>query len=156
VLPRVQDGVFGSGCGMTSHVDLGEWLRTLTVGRASCVFATDVSDTLSVVSEAAASELVPFRVVSLTWPTVPALANELGLLVSALAKSLPDFAPELYGRQLKPGSLKWTQSAIEIEAQAIVRGLPAVQGAACRRILTAAILGEIPTLGKMAHAEQAS
>jgi len=140
---------------MNSKVKLGTWLRTLSIGRASCLFASDVRDALSVTTEAASSGEAPLRVVSLTWPTVPPLANELGQLVAALAKSVPDFAPELYGRRLQPGSPKWTQSSIEVEAQSIVREVREVQGSACRRILAAVTQGDAPALGKMAHAEQA-
>ncbi len=140
---------------MKGEVDLRTWLRTLSIGRASCIFADDVADALSVSSEAATSGEAPLRIVSLTWPVVPALANELGLLVSALARAVPDFAPELYGRRLQRGSSKWMQSSIEVEAQAIVREMPAAQGIACRRILAAALQGEVPALGKMTHAQQA-
>ncbi|HYP88948.1 MAG TPA: hypothetical protein VEQ59_12355, partial [Polyangiaceae bacterium] len=140
---------------MRSEADLGKWLRALSVGRASCVFAEDVADTLSVLRDAAADAAEPLRAVSLTWPEVPALANELGLLVSALAAAVPSFTPELYGRKQEQTLTKWTHSAIESEARAIVQSLPDVQGTCCRKILAAAAKLEAPALAKLAHAEQA-
>ncbi len=140
---------------MKTEADLGRWLEALGAGRAGCVFASDVVDTLSVLCEAATSRPAPLRVVSLTWQEVPPLANELGLLVSALANATSECFPGLYGasQQTQPG--RWSQSVVESEAHAITRSVPDVDSAACRRILSACHEGRPPTLGKLARAEQA-
>ena len=140
---------------MKTEVDLGQWLAKLDVGRAACVFSPDVSDTLSVLGQAAASTRQPLRVVSMTWQAVPPLANELGLLVSALARATLDFFPALYGFEQDSEPSRWSKSVVEQEAHAITRGVPDVDGVACRRILGACHRGDVPSLGKLQRAEQA-
>jgi len=140
---------------MKTEVDLGHWLAKLDAGRAACVFSPDVSDTLSVLGRAATSERQPLRVVSMTWQAVPPLANELGLLVSALARATLDFFPALYGFEQEGEPGRWSKSVVEQEAHAITRGVPDVDGLACRRILSACHRGDVPSLGKLQRAEQA-
>ncbi len=138
---------FASRCTVRIEADLGKWLETLTSGRPSSAFTEDVADTSSVLRQAAASLSAPLRVVSLTWPEVPPLANELGLLVSALAEAVKDFFPVLYGRSQERAPAKWSQSFIESEAHAITRQLSDVQGTACRRSSRRRSALETPSLG---------
>lgn len=140
---------------MKTEADLGHWLDTLGAARAGCVFASDVADTLSVLYEAATSESEPLRAVSLTWQDVPPLANELGLLVSALATAVLDCFPALYGLQQANELGRWSQSEVESEAYAITRAVADVDGVACRRILSACHEGRVPSLGKLVRSEQA-
>jgi very-short-patch-repair endonuclease len=140
---------------MKTEADLGQWLDTLGAGRAGCVFAADVADTLSVLYEAATSEGEPLRVVSLTWQEVPPLANELGLLVSALGRATLECFPSLYGLEQATELGRWSQSAVESEAHAITRAVADVDGVACRRILSACHEGRVPALGKLVRSEQA-
>lgn len=135
-------------------MDLGRWLDTLGAGRCGCVFAHDVADTLSVLEEAATSEPETLRVVSLTWKEVPPLANELGLLVSALGRAVPEFFPALYGLAQDSTPNRWSKAQIETEAHAITRAVPRVDGGACRRILSACHEGRTPSLGKLQRAAQ--
>ncbi len=138
---------------MRSEEDLGQWLSKLEVGRAACVFARDVPDTLSVLLQAAGSARTPLRVVSLTWPEVPPLANELGLLVSALTDATLGFFPALYGRSQESSPARWAQSQVEMEARAITDALPAVDGTVCRKLLAAARADVPPSFGKRPRAE---
>jgi very-short-patch-repair endonuclease len=140
---------------MKTEADLGHWLAKLGAGRAACVFSPDVSDTLCVLGQAATSVRQPLRVVSMTWQAVPPLANELGLLVSALARATLDFFPALYGFEQDSEPSRWSKSVVEQEAHAITRGVPDVDGTACRRILSACHRGDVPSLGKLQRAEQA-
>ena len=140
---------------MNTEVDLGRWLETLSAGRAGCVFTPDVADTLSVLQQAATSERDPLRVVALTWREVPPLANELGLLVNALARATTEFFPALYGTRQNDDPGRWSKTTVEQEAHAILRTVDEVDGAACRRILGACHAGQVPSLGKLQRAEQA-
>jgi very-short-patch-repair endonuclease len=124
-------------------------------GKCGAVFASDVQDTLSVLEDAATSTDKACRVVTLTWTEVPPLANELGLLVDALARAVPDFFPDLYGLAQGTGSPRWSKAQIETEAHVITREVPGVDGSACRRILKACYEGGVPSLGKLHRAAQA-
>ena len=140
---------------MRTEVDLTRWLEPLARGRATCVFADDVEDALAVLQEAVASRGPAPRVVSLTWSEVPPLANELGLLVAALAKATVGFFPELYGLRQGEVAEPWSAVQVETEAHAITREVAGVDGGACRRILTACYRGKVPSLGKLPRGEQA-
>src|SRR6478736_5811200 len=111
---------------MKTEVDLGRWLETLARGRAACVFTDDVEDALSVLQESASGQSAATRVVSLTWREVPPLANELDLLVSALAKAIPGFAPALYAGEQSERHPQWSHAQIESEAHAITRRVAGV------------------------------
>jgi very-short-patch-repair endonuclease len=114
-----------------------------------------VEDALVVLRQAATAESSAPRVVSLSWREVPPLANELHLLVAALARATPSFFPALYGSQQSEAQAEWSATQIESEAHAIARAVPGVDGGACRRILAACHRGEVPSLGKLNRAEQA-
>jgi hypothetical protein len=77
--------------------DLDHWLERVEPGRPASVFTDDVADTRNALQEIAESETEPARVVTLSWQRVPALGNELGLLVTALAKATVALYPSLYG-----------------------------------------------------------
>jgi very-short-patch-repair endonuclease len=140
---------------MQAEGELGNWLDALRAGRARCVFTDDVLDASKLLQRAAESAREPLRVVALTWQDVPPLANELGLLVSALAQATLEFFPSLYARQQSPSPRRWSQTFDETEAHAITRAVEGVDGFACRRILSASRRGEVASLGKIPAAEQA-
>jgi very-short-patch-repair endonuclease len=140
---------------MRTEVDIRRWLEPLNRGRAACVFSDDVADALVVLQQAVASESPAPRAVSLTWREVPLLANELNLLVAALAKATPDFFPALYGLHQAERQAPWSATQIESEAHAVTRAVPGVEGGACRRILEACYRRAVPSLGKLNRAEQA-
>jgi very-short-patch-repair endonuclease len=139
---------------VTLQAELPRWLSGLSPGRPACVFSDGVEDTLAVLQQTAASESPTARAISLTWREVPPLANELGLLVSALAKAAPAFFPALYGLRQGERTAQWSATQVESEAHTTTRAVPGVDGFACRRILEACYRGQVPNLGKLARAQQ--
>jgi very-short-patch-repair endonuclease len=130
-----------------------KWLGSLRAGRAACLFSDDVEDSRDVLLELVASQPDAARVVTLTWREVPPLANELGLLVDALARTALELFPSLYGLT-QAGSGRWSHAEVETDAHAIARRVPGVLGAACRTILWDCRRGEPPNLGKLPSGEK--
>ncbi|MET0793639.1 MAG: DUF559 domain-containing protein, partial [Polyangiaceae bacterium] len=93
------------------------------------------------------------RVVTLSWQRVPALGNELGLLVTALAKASLELYPSLYGLTQTTRE-RWTESDLETAAHEITRRIPPVLGTACRQILAACHQGQVPNIKKLSNSEQ--
>jgi very-short-patch-repair endonuclease len=122
-------------------------------GRPASVFTDDVPDTHHALQQIAESETEPARVVTLTWQRVPALGNELGLLVTALAKATLALYPSLYGL-MQTTRERWTESDLETAAHEITRRIPPVLGTACRQILAACHHGQVPSIKKLSNSEQ--
>lgn len=133
--------------------DLDTWLHQVEPGRPASVFTDDVADTHTALEQIAESETEPARVVTLSWQRVPALGNELGLLVTALAKATLELFPSLYGLT-QTTRTRWTQSDLETAAHEISRRIPPVLGAACRQILAACHRGQPPDIKKLSNSEQ--
>ncbi|HET9954427.1 MAG TPA: DUF559 domain-containing protein [Polyangiaceae bacterium] len=114
-----------------------------------------MADTMGVLQEAATSKAEALRVIELVWTDVPPLANELGLLLSALARATLELFPALYGCEQAAGPTRWSEARVETEAHSITRAVQGANGSACRRILSACHRGQLPSLGKMPRAEQA-
>jgi very-short-patch-repair endonuclease len=133
--------------------DLDHWLERVEPGRPASVFTDDVADTRNALQEIAESETEPARVVTLSWQRVPALGNELGLLVTALAKATVALYPSLYGL-MQTTRERWEESDLETAAHEITRRIPAVLGTACRQILAACHRGEAPSVKKLSNSEQ--
>jgi len=132
---------------------LRQWLGSLAPGGAGCVFAEDVVDVRNVLEATATSQSAPARVVTLTWNEVPPLANELGLIVSSLARATLNFFPALYGLTQEPRS-RFSEAVVEGEAHDAVKKNREVHAPTCRKILAACHRGQVPQLGKMLAAEQ--
>jgi hypothetical protein len=107
--------------------DLDQWLDQVEPGRPASVFTDDVADTHNALQQIAESETEPARVVTLSWQRVPALGNELGLLVTALAKATLELYPSLYGLTQTTAE-RWTESDLETAAHEITRRIPSVLG----------------------------
>jgi very-short-patch-repair endonuclease len=122
-------------------------------GRPASVFTDDVADTHHALQQIAESETEPARVVTLSWQRVPPLGNELGLLVTALAKATLELYPSLYGL-MQTTRERWEESDLETAAHAITRRIPAVLGTACRQILAACHQGQAPSIKKLSNSEQ--
>ncbi|RYZ03032.1 MAG: DUF559 domain-containing protein [Myxococcales bacterium] len=122
-------------------------------GRPASVFTDDVADTHNALQQIAESESEPARVVTLSWQRVPALGNELGLLVNALAKATLELYPSLYGL-MQTTRERWEESDLETAAHEITRRIPAVLGTACRQILAACHRGQAPNIKKLSNSEQ--
>jgi hypothetical protein len=133
--------------------DLDVWLDKVEPGRPASVFTDDVADTHNALAQLAESETEPARVVTLSWQRVPPLGNELGLLVTALAKATLELYPSLYGLTLSAGK-RWTEADLETAAHEVTRRIPDVLGAACRQILAACHKGEAPNIKKLSNSEQ--
>jgi very-short-patch-repair endonuclease len=133
--------------------DLDGWLDEVEPGRPASVFTEDVEDTRNALEQIAESNTEPARVVTLSWQRVPALGNELGLLVTALAKATLELYPSLYGLT-QSTSDRWTESDLETAVHAITHSVPAVLGAACRQILAACHKGQAPNIKKLSNTEQ--
>ncbi|MEI9947726.1 MAG: DUF559 domain-containing protein [Pseudomonadota bacterium] len=133
--------------------DLDLWLDSVEPGRPASVFTDDVADTHRALQQIAESETEPARVVTLTWQRVPALGNELGLLVTALAKATLELYPSLYGLTQTTRE-RWTESDLETAAHEITRRIPPVLGTACRQILAACQQGHAPSIKKLSNSEQ--
>jgi len=133
--------------------DLDQWLNKVEPGRPASVFTDDVADTHHALEQIAESEAEPARIVTLSWQRVPALGNELGLLVTALAKATLELFPSLYGLSLTTRQ-RWTHSDLETAAHEITRRIPSVLGAACRQILGACHKGEAPDIRKLSNSER--
>ncbi len=133
--------------------DLDQWLNKVEPGRPASVFTDDVADTHNALQQVAESETEPARVVTLSWQCVPALGNELGLLVSALAKATLELYPSLYGL-MQTTRERWAESDLETAAHEIARRIPAVLGTACRQILAACHRGQAPSIKKLSNSEQ--
>ena len=133
--------------------DLDQWLSKVDSGRPASVFTDDVGDTHNALERIAESETEPARVVTLSWQRVPALSNELGLLVTALAKASLELYPSLYGHTLS-ASERWTEADLETAAHEITRRIPAVLGAACRQILAACHKSQAPNIKRLSNSEQ--
>lgn len=133
--------------------DLDKWLDKVEPGRPASVFTDDVADTHNALRLIAESETEPARVVTLSWQNVPALGNELGLLVTALAKATLQLYPSLYGLTQATNE-RWVTADLETAAHEITRRLPPVLGAACRQILAACHKGETPNIKKLSNSEQ--
>ena len=133
--------------------DLDQWLDRVEPGRPASVFTDDVADAQYALQEIAESQTEPARVVTLSWQRVPALGNELGLLVTALAKATLDLYPSLYGL-MQSADERWTESDLEMAAHEITRRIPAVLGTACRQILAACHQGQVPSIKKLSNSEQ--
>lgn len=138
---------------MLREDDLDQWLERVEPGRPASVFTDDVADTHNALQQIAESETEPARVVTLSWQRVPALGNELGLLVTALAKATLDLYPSLYGL-MHTTRERWTESDLETAAHDITRRIPAVLGTACRQILAACHQGQVPSIKKLSNSEQ--
>lgn len=133
--------------------DLDQWLDRVEPGRPASVFTDDVADTHRALQQIAESEIKPARVVTLSWQRVPALGNELGLLVTALAKAALELYPSLYGRTQTTRE-RWKESDLETAAHEITRRIPPVLGTACRQVLAACHQGQIPSIKKLSNSEQ--
>jgi very-short-patch-repair endonuclease len=133
--------------------DLDQWLDKVEPGRPASVFTADVADTHNALQQIAESETEPARVVTLSWQRVPALGNELGLLVTALAKATLELYPSLYGL-MQTTRERWTESDLETAAHEITRRIPPVLGTACRQILAACHKGQVPSIKKLSNSEQ--
>ena len=133
--------------------DLDQWLYRVEPGRPASVFTDDVADTHNALQQIAESEAEPARVVTLTWQRVPALGNELALLVTALAKATLELYPSLYGLTQTTRE-RWTESDLESAAHEITRRVPPVLGTACRQILSACQQGQAPSIKKLSNSEQ--
>lgn len=133
--------------------DLDQWLSRVEPGRPASVFTDDVADTQLALQQVAESETEPARVVTLSWQCVPALGNELGLLVTALAKATLELYPSLYGLTQTMRE-RWTESDLETAAHEITRRIPPVLGTACRQILGACHQGQAPSIKKLSNSEQ--
>jgi len=133
--------------------DLDQWLDKVEPGRPASVFTDDVADTHNALQQIAESETDPARVVTLSWQRVPALGNELGLLVTALAKATLELYPSLYGLTQTTRE-RWTESDLETAAHEITRRIPPVLGTACRQILAACHHGHAPNIKKLSNSEQ--
>ncbi|HEY0466188.1 MAG TPA: DUF559 domain-containing protein, partial [Polyangiaceae bacterium] len=133
--------------------DLDQWLGRVEPGRPASVFTDDVEDTRNALQQLAESETEPARVVTLSWQRVPALGNELGLLVTALAKATLELYPSLYGLTQTTRE-RWTESDLETAAHEITRRIPPVLGTACRQILAACHQGRAPSINKLSNSEQ--
>jgi very-short-patch-repair endonuclease len=133
--------------------DLDKWLGKVEPGKPASVFTDDVGDTYNALEQIAESETEPARVVTLSWQRVPALGNELGLLVIALAKATLDLYPSLYGLT-QSASARWTEADLETAAHEITRRIPAVLGSACRQILATCHKGQAPNVRKLSNSEQ--
>jgi len=134
--------------------DLGRWLGTVVAGKPACVFSDDVVDARNTLEQLVTSEQTLARVLALSWEDVPALGNELALLVAALAKATLELFPSLYGAEQAPGG-RWTEAEIETATHEVTRRLPDVFGPACRQILSACHRGQVPALPKLSNSEQA-
>ena len=133
--------------------NLDRWLDKVQPGRPASVFTGDVADTHNALQQIAESESEPARVVTLSWQRVPALGNELGLLVTALAKATLELYPSLYGL-MQTTRERWTESDLETAAHEITRRIPPVLGTACRQILAACHKGQVPSIEKLSNSEQ--
>lgn len=133
--------------------DLDEWLDKVEPGKPATVFTDDVADTHKALEQIAEAETDPARVVTLSWQRVPALGNELGLLVSALATAALELYPFLYG-QNQSTTERWAEADLETAAHEITRRIPAVLGTACRQILAACHKGRAPNIEKLSNSEQ--
>jgi very-short-patch-repair endonuclease len=133
--------------------DLDHWLDRVEAGRPASVFTDDVEDTRNALQQIAESETEPARVVTLSWQRVPALGNELGLLVTALAKATLELYPSLYGLTQATRE-RWEESDLETAAHEITRRIPPVLGTACRQILAACHQGKAPNIKKLSNSEQ--
>jgi len=133
--------------------DLDQWLDRVEPGRPASVFTDDVADTHHALQQIAESETDPARVVTLSWQRVPALGNELGLLVTALAKATLELYPSLYGL-MQTARERWKESDLETAAHQITRRIPPVLGTACRQILAACHEGRVPSIKKLSNSEQ--
>jgi len=133
--------------------DLDKWLDRVESGRPASVFTDDVADTHNALQQIAESASEPARVVTLSWQRVPALGNELGLLVTALAKATLALYPALYGLT-QTTRQRWTESDLETAAHEITLGIPPVLGTACRQILAACHQGHAPSIKKLSNSEQ--
>ncbi len=133
--------------------DLNQWLDRVEAGRPASVFTDDVADTQNALQQIAESRPAPARVVTLSWQRVPALGNELGLLVTALAKATLELYPSLYGRTHSIHE-RWEESDLETAAHEIMRRIPPVLGTACRHILAACHQGQAPSIQKLSNSEQ--
>jgi len=133
--------------------DLSQWLDRVKRGTPASVFTDDVGDTQNALEQIAESKSEPARVVTLRWQRVPALGNELGLLVDALARATLELYPSLYGGDQQTGE-RWVEATLESAAHEITRRLDPVLGAACRQILSACRKGELPNIKKLSNSEQ--
>ena len=133
--------------------DLDQWLDKVESGRPASVFTDDVADTHNALQQSAESQAEPARVVTLSWQRVPALGNELGLLVTALAKATLELYPSLYGLT-QTTEERWAASDLETAAHEVTRRIPPVLGAACRQILAACHQGEAPSIKRLSNSEQ--
>jgi len=133
--------------------DLDQWLERVEPGRPASVFTDDVADTHRALQQIAESANKPARVVTLSWQRVPALGNELGLLVTALAKATLELYPSLYGL-MQTTNERWTESDLETAAHEITRRIPSVLGTACRQILAACQRSQPPSIEKLSNSEQ--
>jgi len=133
--------------------DLGQWLLRVEPGRPASVFTDDVADTQNALQQIAESEVEPARVVTLSWQRVPALGNELGLMVTALAKATLELYPSLYGLAQTTRE-RWQESDLETAAYEVTRRIPLVLGTACRQILAACHQGRAPSIKSLSNGEQ--
>jgi very-short-patch-repair endonuclease len=133
--------------------DLDTWLHKVEPGRPASVFTDDVADTHNALAQIAQSETASARVVTLSWQRVPALGNELGLLVTALAKATLELYPSLYGLS-QTANQRWAESDLETAAHEITRRVPAVLGTACRQILAACHKRQPPNIKKLSNSTQ--
>lgn len=133
--------------------DLSQWVDRVKRGMPASVFTDDVGDTQNAIEQIAESKREPARVVTLRWQHVPALGNELGLLVDALARATLELYPSLYGGEQHTGE-RWVGAALESAAHEITRRLDAVLGSACRQILSACHKGALPNIKKLSNSEQ--
>lgn len=138
---------------MRREEDLGSWLDQVEGGRPASVFTDDVDDTSFALEALLTSEQEPTRVVTLRWERVPALSNELGLLVNALAEATLGLYPELYGTTYA-SSERWPEAELETAVHEIRRRVPQVLGTACRQILEACRLAQAPIVRKLSNTEQ--
>jgi len=133
--------------------DLEQWLDKVEPGRPASVFTDDVADTQHALQQVIESQAQLARVVTLSWQRVPALGNELGLLVTALAKATLELYPSLYGLT-QTTHARWPESDLEVAAHEITRRIPSVLGTGCRQILAACRQGQVPNIKKLSNSDQ--
>jgi len=133
--------------------DLDKWLGRVEPGRPATVFTDNVADAHNALQQIAESETEPARVVTLSWQRVPALSNELSLLVTALARAALELYPSLYGLTQTTRE-RWTETDLEMAAHEITHRIPSVLGTACRQILAACHQSQLPSIKKLSNSEQ--